>query len=455
MEKITRRTAVCLFLSLLLALGVGLFAFRFFTSAHDWVSFSGNDHLYENGVLISGAITDRNGLLLAEASNGGWDFNDSYNVRVSTLHAVGDGQGKIGVGATNAFADKLSGYNMITGSRTLFAGERRLYLTIDAGLCSRAYQAMAGLNGCVGLYDYTTGEILCMVSAPGYDPLSPPVISEGDSSYDGVYINRFLSSTFIPGSTMKIVTCAAAYDTIDGVLQRDFLCEGSTDFQGHYITCPHAHGDLILQTALTSSCNTTFGRLAVEMGPEVMREYVEKCGLTTSYSVDGIHTRASTFNFDTEDGYLAWSGVGQGFDQVNPCSMMILCGAVANGGRAAVPHLISKITTGEGLRVSLYYNHSTGRLLQSDTASYLRQAMLDNVSNSYGSYNFSGLSVGAKTGTAQSDDSSENNAWFVGFCEDKDHPYAFVVYLEGGGAGSGQALQAASSLLSAALELGY
>ena len=455
MEKITRRTIVCLFLSLLLALGVGLFVFRFVTQGGDWVGFSANDHLYENGVLRSGTVTDRNGNMLAQAEDGSWHFSDDYYVRVSTVHAVGDAEGKIGVGAINTFADKLSGYNLITGSRTLFGGERKLYLTIDSELCARAYQSMDGLKGCVGLYDYKNGEILCMVSGHSFDPLSPPEITDDDPYYDGIYINRLLSSTFIPGSTMKIVTCAAAYDNIDGVLQRDFYCEGSTDFNGHTITCPYAHGDLILQTALTSSCNCTFGELAVEMGSDVMKDYVAQCGLTNSYSIDGIKTKASTFNFDTEDGYLAWSGVGQGYDQVNPCSMMILCGAVANGGRSAVPHLISKVTTAQGLRVSLYYNHRTDRLLQSDTSAYVKQAMLDNVVNGYGSYYFSGLSVGAKTGTAQSDDSSENNAWFVGFCEDEEHPYAFVVYLEGGGAGSGMALEVASAMLSSALELGY
>lgn len=455
MEKITRRTIVCLFLSLLLVLGVGLFVFRFFTQGGDWVSFAANDHLYEDGVLRSGTVTDRRGDLLARAEYGGWTYSDDYYVRVATMHAVGDAAGKVGTGAITAFADKLSGYNPITGTRTLFGGERIVYLTLDAELCARAYDAMAGLKGCVGLYNYENGEILCMVSAPSFDPVYPPEITDGDPEYDGVYINRLLSSTFIPGSTMKIVTCAAAYDNIDGVLQRDFYCNGSVDFDGHQVTCPYEHGEMILQSALTSSCNCVFGSLAVEMGPEVMQSYAEKCGLTASYSIDGIKTRASTFDFDTEDGYLAWSGVGQGLDLVNPCAMMVLCGAVADGGRAAVPHLISRITTGEGLRVSLYYNHSTDRLLYGDTAAYVRQAMLDNVTYGYGSDNFYGLSVGAKTGTAQSDDSSENNAWFVGFCEDEDHPYAFVVYLEGGGAGSGMALQVASYLLGSALELGY
>lgn len=455
MEKITRRTVACLFISLLLTLGVGLFVFRFFTQGGHWVSFAANDHLYDDGVLASGTVTDRRGNLLAQAEEGGWSYSDSYDLRVATLHAVGDAEGRIGTGAITAFADKLSGYNLITGSRTLFGGERRLYLTIDGELCQRAYQSMAGLKGCVGLYNYKTGEILCMVSAPSFDPWDPPQITEGDSSYDGIYINRFLSSDFIPGSTMKIVTAAAAYDTIDGVEQRQFYCDGSVDFDGHIITCPYTHGELTLGSALTTSCNGVFGELAVEMGPEVMESYVKQTGLTSSYSIDGVKTRASSFDFDTEDGFLAWSGVGQGFDQVNPCAMMILCGAVANGGRSAVPHLISKITTGEGLRVSLYYNRRTDRLLQNETAAFLRQAMLDNVTYGYGDYYFPELSVGAKTGTAQSDASNENNAWFVGFCADAAHPYAFAVYLEGGGAGSGMALDVASDLLSYALELGY
>lgn len=62
----------------------------------------------------------------------------------------------------------------------------------------------------MAVYNYQTGEILCLVSSPSFDPRNIPSGLETDPSYDGVYLNRFLSSTFPPGSIFKTVTLAAA-----------------------------------------------------------------------------------------------------------------------------------------------------------------------------------------------------------------------------------------------------
>ena len=455
MKKLTSRTLICLILALMLAVGTGVFVVRWFTQGGAWVSFSANDHLYRNGVLKQGTILDRNGVVLAQATENGWVFHENSSIRRATLHATGDAEGKIGAGATNAFADRLSGYNFLTGARTFFQGGRRLYLTIDADLNLAAYEAMGSLKGCIGLYDYTTGAILCMVSAPGYDPASPPEISEDDVTMNGAYINRFLSASFIPGSTFKLITSAAALETLDGIQDRTFTCTGSLQLDDFTITCPSPHGDIGLGEALTVSCNCVFAQLAVEMGPDIMETYVKQTGLTNSYSVNGIPTKESTFNFRSGNaGELGWSGVGQGFDLVNPCAMMVYAGAIANGGKTAKPQLIAHTNTKDDLRISIYLPHQTSRLLAQDTADTLKQMMKDNVTNNYGTGNFPGLTVGAKSGTAQ-DGTGRNNAWFVGFVEDVEHPLAFVVFLEGGGSGSSAAGSVASRLLQAAIEAGY
>ncbi len=455
MKKITRRTIICVFLALILAFGAGVFTIQFLREGNTWAAYAANEHLYHNGMLASGTIKDNSGVTLAEATDNGWIYHDNSTIRRATLHAVGDAQGKIGVGAITAFADKLSGYNLITGARTLFPGGRQIWLTIDAELCSRTYDAMNGLNGCVGMYNYNTGEILCMVSSPTFDPNHPEAVDEDDPDFQGVYLNRFLSSTFIPGSTFKLVTVNAALNEIDDVMQRTFTCTGSQEIGNDTITCAAKHGEMNLQEALTVSCNCVFGQLAVELGSETMERYAEACGLTDSYNIDGIPTAKSTFNFDTDDGYLAWSGVGQGYDMVNPCALMIYTGAIANNGQAAVPHLISKVTTEDGLKLNLYYAKKTKELIDPETATLVNQMMRDNVTLSYGSYNFSGLTVGAKTGTAESDLSEKNNAWFTGFVQDEAHPYAFVVYLEGGGSGISAAMRVASAMLEKAIALGY
>ena len=79
-----------------------------------------------------------------------------------------------------------------------------------------AYEALGGKSGTVAVYNYETGEILCMVSAPSYDPLNVPEDITTNDRYKGAYLNRFLSSTFTPGSVYKTVTLAAALE--EGVI---------------------------------------------------------------------------------------------------------------------------------------------------------------------------------------------------------------------------------------------
>lgn len=453
MKKITARAVVCLCLAGILSLGTLLFVGEFMIYAGDWASFPGNRHLYEGGVLKNGRILDRNGDLLLGVDDGKWAYNSNVNVRKATLHAVGMPQGLIGTGAVTRFANKLTGYNLITGAKPILPGGRDLYLTLDDEVCKTAYQALNGNKGTVGVYNYKTGEIICMVSSPSFDPQKPPKIEEGDAQYEGAYINRLLSATFIPGSTFKLVTAAAALDKIPNIQQETFQCTGSTEINGKQITCPSAHGTLTLEQALNVSCNCTFGHLADTLGNDTLAQYAERAGLTKSYSVNGIHTAGSTFDFNTGDDWeLAWSGIGQGKDLVNPCAMMVYAGAIANGGSAATPQIISRTAFLKGVRTSIYVNHYTGKLLEAETAKVLAEMMRSDVINNYGQNKFPGLSIGAKSGTAQSDHSEKDNAWFVGFLQDDEHPLAFVVLVEGGGSGSKVAGKVANTVLQAAVK---
>ncbi|QIB69635.1 penicillin-binding protein [Aminipila butyrica] len=455
MKKITSRTIVCFLLALVLVAGTVLFTFKFFAEGNTWSAFSANRHLYTRDVLNTGRILDRDGNVLADydESSQGWTYGASSSLHKATLHAVGDSSGMIGTGAMTRFADKLTGYNVITGAKPIFPGGRDLYLTLDADVCQTAYKALNGRKGTVGVYNYKTGQIICMVSAPTYDPADKPTIKDDDHRYEGVYINRLLSATFIPGSTFKLVTAAAALEQIDGIQERTFHCTGQVTIGDQVITCPTAHGDLTLGQALAASCNCTFGQLAAELGSEQMESYVKKVGLTGSLSVNGIQTAKSTFDFVSGgQGELAWSGIGQGKDLVNPCAMMVYSGAIAGGGTAAKPQIISHTAFTKGVRTSLYLKHSTKEFISPDTAATLADMMRNNVITNYGQSNFPGLSIGAKSGTAQSDHSDEDNAWFTGFLQDEKHPYAFVVLVEGGGSGSKVAGSVANAVLQAAVK---
>ena len=326
MKKIEKRTVVCLALTLILLLGVGLFVVRFFWDGGSWASFAANRHLYNSqGQLSVGRVLDRDGDLLSWVDeSGARQYYANQTVRMATLHAVGDPNGAIGTSALVAFADQLSGYNFLTGADNPFGQGNDLYLTLDAHLNYVAYQALNGKRGAVGVYNYETGEILCMVSTPTFDPANPPQIQEGDERYEGVYVNRFLSSTFTPGSSFKTVTLTAAIENLPDLFQRTFTCTGSTVVGEETITCPSAHGTMDIGGAFASSCNGVFAQLAVELGADTMERYVEKAGLLSQYSVDGIQTAKGSYDMaGAAQGQLGWSGVGQSNDLVNPCAMMV------------------------------------------------------------------------------------------------------------------------------------
>lgn len=454
MKKITRRTAACLFLSLLLIIGTAVFVFRFVSDGGSWAAFPSNRHLYSNGTLNCGRIIDCNGTILAESSENGWIYNSNASVRRATLHAVGDPQGNIGSGAMSQFADKLTGYNLVTGAKAVFSGGRDIYLTLDADVCATAYDGLKGHNGTIGVYNYKTGEIICMVSAPGYDPNKS--VDLEDPANEGVLVNRLLQGKFIPGSIFKLVTSVAALENISDITTREFECTGSLDTDDYHLTCPSKHGKMNFEEALNHSCNCVFGSIAAELGSNTIEKYVEKCGLTSRYSINGIKTAASTFDFESAGtNGLAWSGVGQGHDQVNPASMMIFVGAVANEGRSALPQIYKNSAFRGGVKTSLYIKHYTDKLIDSDTAQTLKKMMRSDVLNNYGQDNFPGLEICAKSGTAQVDGSNVDNAWFTGFLDDDEHPLAFIVNVEGGGSGAKTAGRLANTVLQKAVEKGY
>lgn len=449
MKKITKRTLVCLFLSLLLIIGTVTFIHRFIVSGSTWASFSSNTHIYTNGQITVGNIYDIRGTMLAGYDDG-WQYSDDRDTRLGTIHAVGDPDGRIGTGALSAFASKLTGYNIITGTGVGQSSGRDLYLTIDAELCSTAREALGAYDGLVGVYDYTTGRIICMVSSPAPDPYGDDEVAEG------AYINKFISSTFIPGSTFKVVTVTAALENISDIWDRSFSCSGSVDIGGYKVTCGRSHGTLNISSALNESCNVTFGQLAVELGVNTMERYVEKAGLTTRYDINGIKSAASTFDF-TADGLegLAWSGIGQGKDLVNPCSMMVYMGAIANGGKAASPQILESVVMKNGLKTEGYAAKETDTLIEADTAEELTAMMRDDVLENYGQDNFPGLEICAKSGTAQVSADDPSNGWFVGFLNDDEHPLAFVAMVEGGGYGARSAGSVINTVLQAAVDKGY
>ena len=446
MKKLQRRTLFVLLFILALAAGTVVLCAFYVKDGAQWASFYGNQHVYTNGRIASGSIQDRNGTTLFDCAEG--QYSDDKTTRISTLHAIGDKQGNINTGAKNLFADQLVGFSLITGTS---GTGNTIKLTLDANLNNAAYQAMAGRKGVAALYNYETGEVLCMLSTPSFDPADDAEaakVAAGDSSYDGAYLNRFLSGTYTPGSTFKLVTAAAALETLHNEDSFSYTCTGSLTLNGEKITCPSVHGTQDFATALANSCNGAFATLATQVGGKTLEKYAKEAGLTSKVNVNGLNTAAGSFTAGTSDNDVGWSGVGQYKDLVNPCAELTLMGCIAQGGSAATPRLLKSVTSSKGLPVAHVTTETSKIGWKADTCDKIRTLMHNNVTSNYSkNLDFGGLNVCAKSGTAEVG-TSKPHAWFVGFVEDSAYPYAFVVVVENGGWGS----SVAASLLKAACQ---
>ena len=93
------------------------------------------------------------------------------------------------------------------------------------------------------------------------------------------------------------------------------------------------HGQQTIEQALSNSCNCAFAEISLELGPDIIAQYAEKLGITTSLTLDSISTQAGNYDKDSSmSASMAWSGIGQYNDLVRPYAMMRLAGAYANGG---------------------------------------------------------------------------------------------------------------------------
>ena len=434
MKKVKRRATFAMLIALALVAGLVLYAVRFALDGSAWAAFSANRSIYQDGVLNTGTVTDRNGTVLAHAGGGVYAYADDWLTRVSCLHAVGDYAGYIGAGALQLFSTKLGGYDIVNGTYDPDGAGGTVTLSIDAALNGAAYNALAGRSGAVAVCNYQTGELLCMVSAPSYDPNGVP-----DPALEGVYLNRVTGAAYTPGSVFKLVTLTAALENLDDLETRTFWCEGGVTVDGEYVKCSGVHGSQTIEQAFANSCNCAFAQLSLELGADTLSEYAQALGLTESHRLCGASTAAGSFE-KAEAGStdLAWSGIGQYTDLVNPYAMLRLVSAIAADGTVREPTLLKNGRSG------------SQRLLRSATADALADFMQYNVVNSYGSWNFPGLELCAKSGTAEVGDGT-SHAWFTGFLQDSDHPYAFVVVVEHGGGGLTAAGSVANAVLQAAV----
>ena len=433
MNRIARRSVAILILVAVLVGGLAAFLGSYFANAHKWVMHEGSPHVYSGENLGTGVVVDRDGLLLLDLNNNR-TYSVSKELRMSTLHWLGDRYGYVSAPALATYAKELAGYSSLTGLYS-YSGAGQVTLTVSGYLQMAAMKAMGNYKGTLAVYNYKTGEILCAVTTPTYDPDDVPEIQNDDSgAYEGIYMNRFVQSVYIPGSIFKVVTAAAALEELEDIRDMTYTCTGVHSYGVDSVTCEYAHGQLDFDSALAQSCNCAFAQIVDRLGPEKLKAYVDKYQITQPVRFDGLTTAAGNFQAAPSAVEAAWSGIGQYTDQVNPCRFLTFMGAIANGGAAVEPHIVQQVSC-DG-KVTYQAQPVTGEQIMSEAVAEELQAMMrNNVIEKYGDENFPGLTVCAKSGTGQVGGNQKSNAMFCGFVADEEYPLAFMVAVEDAGYG--------------------
>ena len=463
MKMITKRGIFLWIMSLAFIVGLVFMTVSLVQNGDTWVMKRFNRHVYSNGELIgAGTIYDKDGDVLAETKDGDRVYSDSATTRKSTLHVVGDPKNFISTGVQSVYSARLTGYSLLFGVHNIqrYGKGNDLKLTVDRDICDEAYKALDGRKGTVGIVNYKTGDIVCSVSSPSYDVDNVPDNLLTSERYEGVYINRLLGAHYVPGSTFKLVTAICAIENIPDIYSREWKCNGEYQPEsGVAIKCNANHGSHInFKDALAKSCNSAFAQIAIELGQEKLATTAKELGIGSAVTVSGTIDSYAGY-FDTTDktklgvDALGWTGIGQGNTRIAPITMLRIVSAVANGGTAVSFNIVDSLANQAGKALDFTLPSNQLSMMNSDVAAKLKEMMRYNVTDHYGESRYKGLNLCAKSGTAQIDsDENHNIAWFTGFMDDDEHPYAFVVAIENGNSGSQTAGPVAKRVLAKLVE---
>jgi peptidoglycan glycosyltransferase len=352
-------------------------------------------------------------------------------------------------------------------------------MTLRHSVQEVARQSLGDRNGSVVALDPRTGAILAMWSYPSYEPAQlsshdlAAVTAYRESLFEGdpecrscPLLGKAYQAVFAPGSTFKVVTGTAGLES--GQVTRDSpVYPVVTEYVPPQTDQPiqnfggAACGGNIAE-ALARSCNTSFAQMAVDIGGQQMSDTSVAYGFNRDIPIDLPDPAVSTFPdaefFEDNQPLLAQSGIGQFEVAATPLQMAMVAGAVANQGIVMAPYVVEGIRDSDGRVVRTTDPRAFSSAMSLATSETMNDLMVGVVTGGTGgSVAIPGVTVGAKTGTAEiTEDSDDTHAWMIAFAPAEAPTVAVAVIVEGAletgtQTGGGVAGPIARSVLEAAL----
>jgi penicillin-binding protein A len=299
--------------------------------------------------------------------------------------------------------------------------------TLSAKAQKAAWKGLAGRKGAVVAIDYTTGAIKALVTSPSYNPddLATHDLQASQKAWKKLNTdstkplsNRATREIYPPGSTFKLVTSAAALEagmSADSpVNATSYRLPGSTKS----ISENCGGKEITLTQALMVSCNPAYARLGVDLGQDALRTQAEKFGFGTKFLAD-IGSVASVYPDDLDAAQTAMTAIGEYEVAATPLQMALVSAAVANGGVIMEPYIVDQVLDSDLRVTSQATPKQWSKAISNSTAAELRKMMVKVVQSGTGyRAKISGVTVGGKTGTANSDYKRNPYAWFTAWADD-------------------------------------
>jgi len=354
------------------------------------------------------------------------------------------------------------------GYDTLAQAGEDITLTIDIELQAYAEKIMTNKRGSIVAIEPSTGEILCLVSAPSYNP-SMFVGKDRAKNFRQLYLDpgkplydRSISAAYPPGSIFKLINALIGLEEAvitDGSL---FKCYDGWNYKNIlHVGCHRHKSPLNLRQAIAQSCNayfcSTFDKIInkerrSDNGLDNWYAHVRSFGLNTKFNND-FYIRKSGFVPNSEYynklyGKKRWGastcislGIGQDALLMTPLQMANLAAIIGNQGYYKTPHIIKEINNSiESVDSSFFKKNYC-----SIDSQYFRPViygMQTAIEGEFGTAKkgvIEGLKICGKTGTAQNPH-GEDHSIFIGFAPKNNPKIALAIYVENGGWGSEMAV---------------
>jgi penicillin-binding protein 2 len=363
----------------------------------------------------------------------------------------------------------------IGGSRPAING-KDVVLTLDADVQNRALEVFGEESGGCVVMDVRNGDILCMVSAPSFDPNLfvggvPGPVYRALSDYERKpLLDKAIGGVFHPGSTFKLTTSLALLESGVDPTER-VVCTGGYRFGNRVFRCweHRGHGAQDMHNAIKNSCDVYFYAMCNRAGVDKIQEVAKKIGFMQTYDIGvgnqktgSIPSRAWKANYNRNNpnpesrvwfpGETLSVAIGQGDVNVTALQLAVMTSRFANAVKAIVPRLIKSVGGVDRPSGAAVPDLPFSR----EHMEIVRQGMVAVANDvSGGAYRQSQLGLGdiqmaGKTGTAQvrsyGTGSRKSNIWalkdhnlFVAFAPVDQPRYAVAVVVEHGGKGGATA----------------